>query len=79
MGMIEDEYHMLHECPAYATIRSRFSDVIPARLPHEGIDAHMMRTLNPTATDDSGIPKAWKRLADFIISAMTARVTALGH
>jgi sorting nexin-29 len=79
MGMIEDEYHMMHECPAYATIRSRFTDVIPARLPFEGIDAHMMRTMNPTAFDESEIPQAWKRLADFIINAMAARVTALEH
>lgn len=74
---VEDEYHMLHECPSYADIRNRFTDVLPPRLVDEDIDAHMMRTMNLTAFDEGGIARAWKCMADFIISAMAIRHAAL--
>jgi hypothetical protein len=79
MGVVEDEYHMLHECPRYADIRNRFTDVLPAKQPDENIDAHMMRTMNPITFDETGIPRAWKRFADFLISAMAVRHDTLEH
>ena len=77
MRLVEDEYHMLHECPAYTDIRARFADVICDRQPEEDIDTHMLRTMNPTAFDNIGIARAWRRLADFIICAMAIRHAAM--
>ena len=68
-GAREDEMHLL-ECPAYAEVRGRFSDVFPAS---DGpvTETYMRAVMNPTTGE------GWRRLAEFIICAMAKRTLIL--
>jgi hypothetical protein len=70
--VVEDELHVL-ECPAYESLRQRFSDVVSTLDRTRVRDSHMHSMM-----DKGCLTQEWRRLAQFLYSCQKERLAIVG-